>query len=238
MAKKPQNRGPATRSAKQVKKVFKKTVAHKLTNAGQHMVAGMNCIATAIDGRPCPGLRAEKGIPLCKKCIASGDPSLKAVEHPKFGKILIAMRALPKGYRAAWWGNLTTKKKMTEKAMEWALEVPGRQFVDATPYKGSQLQFSACPGPSELPTVDFAAGDTFLQLIKVAKKAKAKRAGIIFQTLRDIPRHHQVAMMYNEDEKTTEAFFKDRGLTRADVGTHKYPLARKKGAGQAPRALR
>jgi len=227
MAKKPQ-------SSKQVKKVSKKTVAAKLTKVGQHMVAGTNCIATTTNGRPCPGSRAEEGIPLCRKCIANGDPSLKAVEHPKFGKILIAMRALPKGYRAAWWGNLVAKKQLPEKAIEWALEVPGRQFVDATPYKGSQLQFCACPGPSELPTVDFSAGHTFLQLIPGAKKAKAKRAGIIFQTLRDIPRHHQVAMMYNEDEKSTAEFFKDRGLTRADVGTRKYPLERKKRAGPAP----
>lgn len=34
----------------------------------------------------------------------------------------------------------------------------------------------------------------------------------------------QVDMMYNKDEKSTDEFFNERGLTRGDVGTKKYPV--------------
>lgn len=122
--------------------------------------------------------------------MMKGDPSLKAVKHPKFGKILVATRNLPKGYYAAWWGKLCPKKQVPFKRMEWALET-SKGMVDAIPYKGSQLKYCACPGrsrittyslqlqlltfwlkdwvtgPSELPTIDFApnsvaASDHFL----------------------------------------------------------------------------
>ena len=49
-----------------------------------------------------------KYIPVCNR---TSDPSLKAVDHPKFGKILIARRALKKPYHAAWWGTLTSMKQ-------------------------------------------------------------------------------------------------------------------------------
>ena len=47
-----------------------------------------------------------KGVPYCLECLQNGDPSLKVADHPKFGKILVAARDLPKGYLAAWWGDL------------------------------------------------------------------------------------------------------------------------------------
>lgn len=77
--------------------------------------------------------------------MKTGDPSLKAVTHPRFGKILIATRDLPKGYYAAWWGKLCKKRQVPYKRMEWALET-GKGMVDAVPYKGSLLKFCACPG--------------------------------------------------------------------------------------------
>ena len=36
----------------------------------------------------------------------------------------------------------------------------------------------------------------------------------------------QLDMMYNKDEKTTDDFFQERGLTRGDVGTKRYPVSR------------
>ena len=30
--------------------------------------------------------------------------------------------------------------------------------------------------------------------------------------------------MYNKDEKSTDEFFQERGLTRGDVGTIRYPV--------------
>lgn len=120
--------------------------------------------------------------------MMKGDPSLKAVKHPKFGKILVATRNLPKGYYVAWWGKLCPKKQVPYKRMEWALET-SKGMVDAIPYKGSQLKYCACPGgirittyslqlqlltvtgPNELPTIDFApnsvaASDKFLNMIQ------------------------------------------------------------------------
>jgi len=166
-------------------------------------------------------------MPYCKKCMKTGDPSLKAVKHPKFGMILIAMRDLPKGYYVGWWGKLLKKKSdMPKKHMEWALETT-KGMVDAVPFKGSQLQFCACPGPNEVPTIDFAPNsDCILH--------KGQEFGTaIFKTLQPVPRNHQVDMMYNKDEKSTDIFFKEQGIKRGDVGTKKYPALRKKSAGPA-----
>ena len=30
-------------------------------------------------------------------------------------------------------------------------------------------------------------------------------------------------MMYNKDEKSTDEFFQERGISRGDVGTKRYP---------------
>eukprot|EP00747_Dinoflagellata_sp_TGD_P161916 gnl/TRDRNA2_/TRDRNA2_178946_c0_seq1.p1 gnl/TRDRNA2_/TRDRNA2_178946_c0~~gnl/TRDRNA2_/TRDRNA2_178946_c0_seq1.p1 ORF type:complete len:258 (+),score=43.07 gnl/TRDRNA2_/TRDRNA2_178946_c0_seq1:102-776(+) len=196
-----------------------------LTKSGQWSPTGPGCIATP-KGVPCPHPRDSYYIPLCKHCLKTGDPSLKPVDHPKYGKILIATRNLPKGYYAAWWGNLMPMKKMRQKAMEWALQT-NKGTIDATPFrKGSQLQFCACPGPNEVPTIDFAPKS-------VSILAKVKRTCEIFKTLRAIPKNHQLTMMYNLDEKTTDEFFEERGLKRADVGTRKYPAIRKQKAKKA-----
>lgn len=180
-------------------------------------------MSTSRSGRPCPNSRVTKLMPYCKQCMKNGDPSLRAVKHPRFGKILIATRDLPKGYYAAWWGKLCQKKKIPYKRMEWALET-SKGTVDAVPYKGSLLKYCACPGPSELPTIDFAPNSDVLL------KSGEKLAAVIFRTLQPIPRNWQVDMMYNKDEKSTDEFFEERGLIRGDVGTKRYPALRKKTA--------
>jgi len=199
---------------------------------GQNFPVGDGCISTCLDGTPCPLGRASRSVPYCTRCMESGDPSLKVVQHPKYGKILVAMRDLPKPYYVAWWGDLMDKKQMPEgdPRWEWALIANEQTVIDATPYKGSQLQFTACPGPSELPNIDWAPNESAL----VRNANHGDRAGAIFRTFRDIPKHYQVTMMYNEDEKSTDTFFKERGLMRADVGTRQHPALRKLRAGAAP----
>jgi hypothetical protein len=151
--------------------------------------------------------------------MKTGDPSLKAVKHPKFGKTLIAMRTLPAPYYAAWWGSLVPKKKLAIPKHEWALQTT-RGMIDATPFKGSQLKWCSCPGPSELPTIDFSSNfDILLR--------KAPKTCLLFSTKRDIPKNNQITMMYNMDEKTTDEFFAERNLVRGDVGCAKYPACRK-----------
>eukprot|EP00435_Cladocopium_sp_Y103_P076104 s94_g77.t1 len=197
----------------------------RLSASGQYLPKSGGCIATSRSGRACPHPRATKLMPYCKGCMKKGDPSLKAVKHPRFGKILVATRNLPKGYYVAWWGKLCkNKKQVPYKRMEWALET-SKGMVDAVPYNGSLLKYCACPGPSELPTIDFAPNSDVLL------KSGEKLAAIIFRTLRPIPRNWQLDMMYNKDEKTTDDFFQERGLTRGDVGTKRYPAERKKKAG-------
>lgn len=51
-----------------------------------------------------------------------------------------------------------------------------------------------------------------------------------FQTTKDIPKNHQLVMMYAESEKSANEFFEVRGLTRCDVYTSKYPTILKKSA--------
>jgi len=191
----------------------------------QHILAGAGCIGTKTDGTPCPNMRGEAHLPYCKRCLASGDPSLKVVKHPKFGKCLIATRDLKKGYMMAWWGNRVSRKKLPFKSWEWALESP-KGMIDAVPFrKGSVVQFAQCPGPSERPTVDFSRNyDAMLT-------AKSKTC-LLFKTLCDIPKNHQVTMMYNKDEKTTNEFFAERGLVRADIGCPAFPALKKKAKGR------
>jgi len=210
----------APRKLVKAKRATQMAKAARITKHGQNAPSSMGCFSTsAKDGKPCSRPRVKKGLPYCKECMKSGDPSLKAVQHPHFGKILIAMRKLPKPYYAAWWGTLTPKSKLPEAKQEWALQT-GKGYIDATGHPGSQLKFCACPGPGELPTIDFSSNyDVFLE--------KADKTCLLFATRREIPRNHQVTMMYNESEKTTDEFFEERGLERADVGTAKHPACKK-----------
>jgi len=201
----------------------------KFTKHGQNIPSGQYCVATTLQGRPCARFRISRGVPYCSHCASKGDPSLRVKDHPKFGKILIAARDLPRGYYAGWWGDVRSKKQMTRKAMEWALEtstIP-MKYIDATPHMGSQLQFSACPGPNEVATINFCGNfDCILDV-------KEPKTSLLFSTLREIPKDHQITMMYNKDEQSTDEFFRALGICRADVGTPRYPAIRKPIVGQA-----
>mmetsp|Transcript_70040 Transcript_70040/g.183559 ORF Transcript_70040/g.183559 Transcript_70040/m.183559 type:complete len:253 (-) Transcript_70040:10-768(-) len=238
VAKKP---APAGRPpAKKAKKVVKSSAAPtksaaalarltKRTKHGQNLPTSDLCMATFRDGRPCAQPRADPAVPYCRRCTKSGDPSLKVQQHPHYGKILIAARDLPKPYYAGWWGTMTPAKKLPLKRWEWALQTT-KGMIDAVGHAGSQLKFCACPGPGEMPTIDFAPNDA--SLLRHASKGKLGCA--LFRSLRDIPQGHQVTMMYNLDERTTDKFFKELGIPRSDVGTKRFPALRKRHAGPAP----
>lgn len=210
-------------------RILKKPAARqlRLTRHGQHGPAGVGCISTSIDGEPCQRPRETRGVPYCMACMTSGDPSLRVVEHPKYGKILVAARPLPKPYYIGWWGKLIRPKSLPPTRWEWALQTE-KGMIDAIDHPGSLLQFCACPGPHEVPVVDFAPNDEALL------EKGATMGCSIFRTTQDIPMNHQVTMMYNQDEKTTDEFFKERGLVRDDVGLAAFPAVRKKRAGLAP----
>lgn len=194
----------------------------RLTAVGQHFVKSEACISTTPkDGSPCPFPRVEPHLPYCKACLRGGDPALKKVKHPKYGHCLIAQRALKKGYQVAWWGRRISAKKLPSKSWDWALMTP-RGIVDAVPFRtGSLLQFCQCPGPTEVPTIDFSQNRDEL----LASKPKTCR---LFATLCDIPKGHQVTMTYSNDEKAMNEFFAERGIVRADVGCKEFPAMKRK----------
>lgn len=201
------------------------TVKGKMLASGQYSPkSGQRCLSTSLKGEPCPnavpGGKNGDRVPYCEKCRKHGDPSLFVTDHPKFGKILVANRNLPKGYRMAWWGDRTTTKKLPDPDWEWALDTT-KGVINARPYqKGSLLQFCACPGPHEKVTVWMGPrSDSNL-------RAKPLTC-MLFSTTMPIPKNHQLTMMYNESWKDTDEFFKERGLVRADVGTRKYPCIKK-----------
>jgi len=206
-----------------LQKLRQKDVAkrQRLTPSGQHPVVSTGCLSTSLKGTACPRPRFMDGVPYCLECLESGDPSLTVTDHPKFGKILIAARDLPKGYLAAWWGDLLPLSRLPEKHLEWALQTR-YGYIDAVPHNGSQLKYCACPGPNEATTLDYTKEEDILL-------TKAEKAGIIFKTLRAVPRRHHVCMMYNKDEKSTDEFFAERGIVRGDMGTKQYPALRKAG---------
>merc|ERR1719163_1062495 len=83
------------------------------------------------------------------------------------------------------------------------------------------MQFCQCVGPSEKPTIDYS--DDYEGLL-----AKEDKTCLLFGTLCAVPKNHQLTMMYNKDEKTTNEFFEERGIVRANVGCKECPALKKK----------
>ena len=80
-------------------------------------------ISTLKTGEPCPGMCDHFFIPYCKKCrTTTGDPSISVRYHERFGKMLCAERDLPKGYRAALWGDVVKEADMPDDEKDWGFE--------------------------------------------------------------------------------------------------------------------
>ena len=68
--------------------------------------SGVRCTHTVT---PRPG-EGEDPIPYCGVHLRAGDGLLRVVQHAtddSHGALLVARRALPKGYRMVYWGNRT-----------------------------------------------------------------------------------------------------------------------------------
>lgn len=193
----------------------------RVTGAGQHFNSSGLCIATERTGKPCSLSAAVAGVPYCKKCMRSGDPSLKVVKHRLAGKILVAARTLPKCYRIALWGPQVRKKDMPAEGLEWAFHITKQWAIDPTSCKGSLVQFCPCPGPNE------AAA---LLSTPVSATPGMAYGSWAFITRERIPKNMQMTMQYGSTSKESDEFFTDRGLTRVDVGTKTYPALRRKTA--------
>ena len=55
---------------------------------------------------PRPG-EGDDCVPYCSAHLCSGDGNLRVVASAEFGRLLLARRALPRGYRVAYWGDRT-----------------------------------------------------------------------------------------------------------------------------------
>jgi len=197
-------------------------VALKRTTAGQPFVSSGLCIATSrTDGRACCRRVGAPSVPYCSQHMRTGDPSLRTVKHPRAGKILIAARALPKGYRMALWGKLKKHDKVSDKGMEWAFDIRDGWMLDPTPCKASMLQYCACPGPNEAAAVNATT---------ISKTTGGKYGSWAFITGRPVPRSWQITMQYGDTSKGSDEFFRERGIVRLDVGTKLYPAIRRKDA--------
>mmetsp|Transcript_20328 Transcript_20328/g.54303 ORF Transcript_20328/g.54303 Transcript_20328/m.54303 type:complete len:223 (-) Transcript_20328:327-995(-) len=206
-----------TTSAKGVRKddVTKKSV--QLTKSGQHSLRSGLCIATSREGKPCCRGTSVKGVPYCEAHMLRGDPSLRVAEHPKCGKILVAARDLPRGYRVVLWGRLCRRKNMSPEALEWGFELMGTWMLDPTGNPGSLVQFCACPGPGEIAALwTDGAG-------RQGKEFGSRTFVLPF----GLTRNWQATMQYGDNTYASDEFFKDRGLVRMDVGTKRYPAMRR-----------
>merc|ERR1711879_139357 len=160
----------------------------------------------------------EDAVPYCRKHMRLGDPAVRVAEHPKAGKILVAARALPKGYRLALWGRRKRKKDVSKKAQEWAFIVDTGHMLDPTTEKGSMVQYCACPGPNERAAVTPIGGSY----------AGDKYGCWVFQTIEKLRPAWQVTMQYGNTSKESDNFFEERGIKRCDVGTKSYPALRRR----------
>jgi len=207
------------KSRSTVHKVKAKVASKTVTKAGQNTVRSGLCIATSLSGMRCMKPADVKSVPYCKRCRDKGDPSFRVVQHPKCGKILIAARKIPKGYRAALWGRLFKLKDIKEKNLEWSFEMgQGTYLVDPCDEKGSLLQFCACPGPGEAAAVYSEPGRRW-------GDGFGSRS---FTLPFGLKKSWQVTLQYGDNTHESEQFFKDRGIRRMDVGTTKYPALRRK----------
>jgi len=198
----------------------KRTKPAQVYQSGQHTISTGLCLATFLDGKPCPGVRANPYVPYCQKHIDQGDPSLKVVKHPKYGKMLVAARNLPSNYHMGLYGARKTKKQMSDDNMNWAFETAQFGFIDPDGYE-AQLKYCQCPGPNEIVTVGFSSIHELID-------KTSKMGSMMFKTKRALPKKHQLVMMYSDSVSATDTFFRERGITRADVGTPEYPCFRKK----------
>jgi len=209
-------------SADLVQQLGQDVVASRVrkTTSGQHSVKSGLCIATNLNGEPCPKIAHASKVPYCTECMKNGDPSLKVVKHKKFGKQLVAARDLPPKYYMALYGDLKDEKDMEEENKNWGFQTEDNMFIDPKKYD-AQIKFCQCPGPNEMVTVALAPEAEYVN-------KNESMGSMIFVTRREIPKNHQLVMMYCVDEKTTEMFFKERGIERKDVGSKEYPCFTKK----------
>lgn len=190
-----------------------------------HSHGGKRCRSTVSsrEGEPIP-------IPYCEQHLKSGDGALKVVNHPLFGKALVARYDLPAKYRMAYWGirGKCETCDVEDRAISFYPpnpktgsnidpKVEGGRTLKTNNYNGvlnpgrtgDVVQYAGCPGPNER------------QNMRSTFQYYGLRNGIIggleFVTLMPIPKNTQLLHWYGS------GWWSERGIKRQDVGTKKYP---------------
>lgn len=213
-----------TKKVKQLSSFSKGPTGAALTSAGQHFVGSGLCIATSLKGKACCHEVGAPGVVYCKHHMQVGDPSLRVASHKLAGKILVAARDLPKGYRIPLWGPVKKDRDMKHKSFEWAFDLGGGSCIDPTPCKGSLVQYCPCAGPNEVAVV-LAANNQVMRADKYGSW--------FFMIGQDLPKNYQLTMQYGASKKEADSFFEERGIKRVDVGTKAHPAVRRKNLAQA-----
>lgn len=176
-----------------------------------------HCWATKKDGKPCMRCRDPGSeVPYCRVHMKVGDPSLKVVQHPNkaFGKILVAARDLPRGYRMAYWGRRIAWHKC-KAHKDWAMSyVQNGGVIDPCGIPQSKLQYMSCPGPSERSNTK-ATSQCF------GTPHDTRLVGREFVLMEGVLKNHQLIQWYGKD------WFSARSIVRANVGTSRYPATRR-----------
>ncbi|WZN60010.1 hypothetical protein HKI87_02g15380 [Chloropicon roscoffensis] len=178
------------------------------------------CWATeAATGQPCTSRSAEgSNLPYCERHRREGDGAIQVLDHPEdhgVGKIVVANIDLPKGYKFVYWGKRCRWRGCKGEDRALSFRANGG-VIDPLNCEGQQLQFMACPGPSERSNTkctDVCFGRTYdKQLI-----------GREFETIEPVKRKHQLLQWYGSKD-----WFESRGIPRTNVGTAAYPAPQRK----------
>jgi len=206
-----------------------------LTNSNDSSPISIQCWAHSRTGKRCQAkVTSREGepipIPYCNTHLKRGDGALKVVNHPLFGKALVARIDLPKGYRMAYWGirGRCGACDVEDRAISYYPPNPrtgtnidenvvGGRTLKRHNYNGvlnpggtgDIIQYAGCPGPNERQNMR----STF----QYYGLRNGKIGGLEFITLMPIKKHTQLLHWYGS------GWWKERGIKRQNVGTTKYP---------------
>jgi len=190
-----------------------------------HSHTGKRCRAkiSSREGEPIP-------VPYCDRHLKSGDGAIRVVNHPLFGKALVARYDLPANYRMAYWGmrGRCQTCDVEDRAISFYPpnsvtgtnidpKVEGGRTLKTDNYNGvlnpggtgDVVQFAGCPGPKERQNMR----STF----QYWGCRNGDVGGLEFVTLMPIPKNTQLLHWYGS------GWWSERGIKRQDVGTTRYP---------------
>jgi hypothetical protein len=154
------------------------------------------------------------GVPYCAAHQARGDDALAVHVVPACGRVLVAARPLPRGYRLAYWGTRRPWRACAAKSSprrDYALVLsPNAGVIDPVGLPGALLQYCSCPGPGERRNVVRSE-------LVFGTRATAGLVAREYRTSEAIPAGTQLLIFYGHD------WFEARGITRARAGTPQFP---------------